>query len=125
MNDHKDGGSFLRNIALGLIVCIVFLTLPSLCGGHSHDGADHHGHSHDEPPSFKYSRQANEDVLKKAAHSHHDHAHAGHEHHDEHQHDAHHQDHKHKDEKKPVDLGNVLLIFSHLIISLIAFALQT
>lgn len=90
MDDHKDGGTFLRNIALGLIVCIVFLTLPSLCGAHSHDGSDHHGHSHDDvPPSFKYSRQANEDILKKAAHYHHDHAHAGHGHGDhKHNHDG-------------------------------------
>lgn len=98
MDDHKDGGTFLRNIALGLIVCIVFLTLPSLCGAHSHDGSDHHGHSHDEPPSFKYSRQANEEILKKTAH-------AGHGHDDHHNHDAHHQDHKHKDDRKPVELG--------------------
>lgn len=129
VDDHKDGGTFLRNIALGLIVCLVFLTMPRLCGAHSHDNSDHHGHSHDIPPSYKYSRQANEDILKKeaAAHNHHGHAHAGHDHDNaQHNHDAHHQDHKHKDDKKPVELGNVLkLIFFHEIIRLITFALQT
>lgn len=40
--------------------------------GHSHDGA-HHGHSHEDvKPSFKYSKQANEEA-KKAEPSHHHH----------------------------------------------------
>ncbi|UJR34241.1 hypothetical protein I4U23_021646 [Adineta vaga] len=38
--------------------------------GHAHDHGHDHGHAHDEPPSFKYSREANE-------------AHHGHAHHEE------------------------------------------
>lgn len=57
--------------------------------GHSHDGVHHH-HSHEEDikPSFKYSRQANEEVKYKEhieEHNHHGHSHgeAHHHHHDE------------------------------------------
>ncbi|XP_037076698.1 protein catecholamines up-like [Pollicipes pollicipes] len=66
----------LCNIAIGLTLLILLFSLPMLVQshghshdhhGHSHDhhghSHDHHGHSHDhfddEPPSFKYSRQAN------------------------------------------------------------------
>lgn len=107
VDDHKDGGTFLRNVALGLILCLVFLSLPSLCGGHSHDGSDHHGHSHDEPASFKYSRQANEEILKKKD-AHTGHGHENDHHHQQHNHD-HHQEHKHKQDKIPVELGNWLI----------------
>lgn len=45
---------------------------------HSHEHFDeHHGHSHDEVPSFKYSRQANEENKAKA--NHHGHSHNDHE----------------------------------------------
>lgn len=92
VDDHKRS-TFFRNVAIGIILLMVFLTLPNLCGAH-----DEHGHSHDEPPSFKYSRQANEEFLKQEEHHHHDHddhhghAHGhGHGHHDHgHGHKAHH-----------------------------------
>lgn len=41
----------LKRICIGVIVVIIFLDLPLLCQSH--------GHGHDEPPSFKYSREAN------------------------------------------------------------------
>jgi hypothetical protein len=53
---------------------------------HAHNHAhDHHGHSHDEPPAFKWSKQANmpedeimeEDIETVVGHGH---AHAGHDH---------------------------------------------
>ncbi|KAG7170497.1 Zinc transporter zipt-7.2-like [Homarus americanus] len=60
-------------IPVTLVICILF-SLPMVCGhGHSHDHHghthDHHGHTHDhhgqvqeeeEPPAFKWSKQANE-----------------------------------------------------------------
>lgn len=42
--------------------------------GHTHDG-DSHGHSHDEPPSFKYSKAANEPEIHHKEHDH-EHHHA-------------------------------------------------
>lgn len=59
---------FMRLILLSLIV-IATVTAQNRHGhsqGHAHD---HHGHSHGgetEEPSFRYSRQANEDAAKKA-----------------------------------------------------------
>jgi hypothetical protein len=52
--------------------------------GHSHDGVHHahsHGHEEDANPSFKYSKQANEQVKKQEppAHQHHGHD-CGHSH---------------------------------------------
>jgi zinc transporter 7 len=65
---------FLSFITLAILIC----KIQSHGHGHSHDhGHDHghahdhehdHGHAHDEPPSFKYSREANE--------AHHGHAHS-------------------------------------------------
>lgn len=80
VNDAKKT-KFFRNLAVAVIVLVVFFTLPSLCGAHG----NHHGHSHDEPASFKYSKQANEEILN--AEHHHDHDHHEHGHHD---HDHHH-----------------------------------
>lgn len=58
-------------IALALLIILIFFGFPALCGGH--------GHSHDEhPPSFKYSKQANEQ-FKQTEHVHHHHEHE-HEH---------------------------------------------
>lgn len=82
-----------RNVALAAIVVLVFLQLPNLCAGH--DGHDHHHHD-EMPPSFKYSRQANEEALhhghSHGGHGSHGHSHGGHEHdhHDHHDHDHHH-----------------------------------
>lgn len=67
-----------RNIAIGIIVVIVFLSLPNYCSGDC--GHDHHGHGHDhhhhEPASFKWSQQANEhhhEESENADHHHHHH----------------------------------------------------
>lgn len=85
VNDAKRK-TFFRNCAVAIIVFVVFFTLPSLCGAH---GNNHHGHSHDEPASFKYSKQANEELLREEHH--HGHHHHGHEHsHDSHDHGHHH-----------------------------------
>lgn len=115
----KEDRTFLRNLALGVIVCLFFLTLPSLCGAHSQDGHDHHDHSHGEPASFKYSRQANEDILKNeaagaaASHGHThgaggcNHAHGGdalHHHHHDHEHDG-----QPKTKKALLELGNTFV----------------
>ncbi|GAB0087136.1 Protein catecholamines up [Sergentomyia squamirostris] len=66
--------SYKRAIALCLIVIVLFFTLPTLCGAHGDHDHDHESH---EPPSFKYSREANEE-----AHHHHEHHH--HHHHEGH-----------------------------------------
>uniref|UniRef100_A0A6M2E1X6 Putative zinc transporter n=1 Tax=Xenopsylla cheopis TaxID=163159 RepID=A0A6M2E1X6_XENCH len=54
-----------KNVVISIICVIIFLSLPSICQGHNH--------AHDENPSFKYSREANE-------HNTHDHNHHSHEH---------------------------------------------
>lgn len=56
-----------KNIILGLICILIFLSLPAICQGH--------GHSHDENPSFKYSREANEGHTHEHHHSHDHHHH--------------------------------------------------
>ncbi|KAG8248715.1 hypothetical protein J6590_033889 [Homalodisca vitripennis] len=58
---------FLNRVLLGILIFLIFFNFPYLCGGHGHSHEDGHmsghGHSHDheikEPPSFKYSKQAN------------------------------------------------------------------
>lgn len=127
----KEDGTFLRNLALAAIVCIVFLTLPTLCGAH-----DGHHHSHDEPPSFKYSRESNEQFLKEqaasaaaASHGHthggaggcgHDHGHGGG--------DAGHHQHGHKSAKPaPLELGkkfNFSFFLLQILICLFLYILQ-
>ncbi|XP_068248410.1 protein catecholamines up-like [Palaemon carinicauda] len=82
---------FITNVVIPIVfVVCIFLSLPLVCGhghshdhhGHSHDhhghGHHHHGHSHDghvheEPPAFKWSKQANEPYVEEeveAAHHH-------------------------------------------------------
>ncbi|KAH8281411.1 hypothetical protein KR054_000331 [Drosophila jambulina] len=83
---------FYQKLALGIILGIVLLSLPSLCAGQGN-------------PSFKYSREANENFDPKKAppvvHDHHDHDHDhDHDHHHHHGHDhdhdhGHHHDHDH------------------------------
>lgn len=52
---------FSKNHAI-LVVAVLFLfNLNHLCQSHSHDHFGH-DHSHDEPPHFKYSREANEKI---------------------------------------------------------------
>lgn len=74
---------FLRNLAIGLTVLIVFLSLPNYCSGdcgHANHDHEHHHHHVDEPASFKWSRQANE-VHDAGDHHHHpDDSHHHHEH---------------------------------------------
>lgn len=82
-----DREKVIRTIVLGAIIFIVFMSFPPLCGSHGID----------EPPSFRYSREANTQP-QHAGHSHdghdhghshggHGHAHGGHGHsHDEHPH---------------------------------------
>lgn len=111
-------------VALGLFLVMLWMSLPTLAGGHLHDDHDHHHHHHDESPSFKYSKQANEmyeeehlhehdhhhhhhhhdespsfkysqQANEEAAHHHHHHDH-GHDHHDDHHGHHHHHDHGHK-----------------------------
>ncbi|XP_046398830.1 protein catecholamines up [Ischnura elegans] len=53
--------SFMKKVFIGLIVFIIFMDLPLICQSH--------GHSHDEPPAFKYSKEAN---VKYESHDHHD-----------------------------------------------------
>ncbi|KAK7079337.1 hypothetical protein SK128_013884 [Halocaridina rubra] len=71
-------------IPVALVVCIL-LSLPLVCG-HSHD---HHGHSHhhhdghahhhhEEPPAFKWSKEANDPYVEDVGEEHvHDHEHLG------------------------------------------------
>nr|XP_018898280.1 PREDICTED: histidine-rich membrane protein KE4 homolog 2-like [Bemisia tabaci] len=47
----------LARLALGLFVVIIFFDFIPVVTSHSHSHS--HGHSHEEPPSFKYSQQAN------------------------------------------------------------------
>lgn len=88
--------TLLRNIAIAVIVLLVFLSLPGFCRSHQ-------GHGHDEEPaSFKWSREANQAFDSHAEvadpprpgvkcnhghdhheHGHHDHDHHGHQHHQE------------------------------------------
>ena len=77
-------------IVLALLATIYFADKVNSCDGHAH----HHGHAHnDEPPSFKWSKAANE---KKAAPDHHGHAHDHHGHaHDHHGHASDHHGHAH------------------------------
>ncbi|XP_058453800.1 protein catecholamines up-like [Malaya genurostris] len=109
-----ESKSFRVHVALGLLLLMLWMSLPTLCDAHGHfDDHDHdlhhhhhhHHHGHDENPSFKYSRQANE--VYREENSDHDHHH-GHSHnhiddhakgHTHHQHD----DARRKNIKPPVD----------------------
>lgn len=114
VNDNRvrDGNSFRYYVAVGLIIFIVFMSLPGFCSGQHHHH-DHHDHDHDdhvhENPSFKYSKQANQ--MEEEHHHHHGHGHDhhghGHDHHGhghEHRnldqgHKHHHHDHHHEEPK--------------------------
>ncbi|KAL5281624.1 SLC39A7 family protein [Megaselia abdita] len=102
---------FRRNCAILLIVVVSFLSLPSLCSSHSHDD-DHHHHHHDDNPSFKYSRQANEEFkppVKQQHHHHHGHSEDHHHHHGpEHLHKEQHH-HSTKKSSDPLDMKTVWL----------------
>lgn len=80
-------GQCLCKIALGILLCGIMFSLPSLSFGHS------------DNPSFKYSREANENFNPKKVpapvHDHHDHHHHNDHHHDYHHHHDHHHPHSH------------------------------
>ncbi|XP_012257128.1 protein catecholamines up [Athalia rosae] len=84
--------SFTTKIALALLLLVIFFGFPALCGAH--------GHSHDEPPSFKYTKEANEQFNQKA-HSHH------HSHSEEHEHDHHHEGGSHPSKSQDTASGLV------------------
>ncbi len=50
-------------LAIVLLFFWVFQTNFGFASSHSHSHDDGHSHDHEEPPSFKYSRQANEEVV--------------------------------------------------------------
>lgn len=82
----------LFSASLTVLVCCV-----SFLAAHSHSPDDHH-HSHEEDvnPSFKYSRQANEQIKQQANH-------ASHNHHG-HSHGEPHHDHQHVEKQKTKEL---------------------
>lgn len=94
----------------GLLVLLVGCAILTAAHGHSHDEV-HHGHSHDDvKPSFKYSKEANEQVKPKenvATHDHHGHSHdePHHHHHDEPHHHHHHEPHVHVPKPKEAPAG--------------------
>ncbi|XP_067001515.2 zinc transporter Slc39a7 [Anabrus simplex] len=67
---NSSNRSIARIIVVLIICFIIFFSLPYVCEshGHSHNG---HEHSHQEPPSFKYSREANLKHTEKEPHTHH------------------------------------------------------
>lgn len=109
---------------------IVFCLL--VAASYLSSGVNCHGHAHDEPPSFKYSRAANE---KKPdgpphhghAHDHHGHAHDHHRHaHDHHEHSHDHHGHAHNEPVKQArDFFTVALhaCLSTLLISIAPFVI--
>lgn len=98
------GRKYLYKIGLGIILCAIIFSLPSLSCGHS------------DNPSFKYSREANENFDPKKVlapeldHRHHDHHHPhshgdhDHDHDDDHYHTGNHK-HEYHQHKAKVPLG--------------------
>ncbi|XP_018803461.1 PREDICTED: protein catecholamines up [Bactrocera latifrons] len=79
-------GQRLSKIALIILLCVIMFSLPSLSFGHS------------DNPSFKYSREANENFdPKKVPATVHDH-HVHHHHNDHHHPDSHDHAHDHEDD---------------------------
>ncbi|XP_058804753.1 zinc transporter Slc39a7 [Phymastichus coffea] len=77
-NEGKRNKGWLTPIFITVFVVLIFFSLPAPCHSHGH----HHNHDHDhnhEPPSFKYSKQANQPVAGESMHGHsHEHHHHGH-----------------------------------------------
>lgn len=98
--DKMENHSYKRYLAIGLIVLIVFLSLPNFCGAHEHS---------DDSPSFKYSKQANEHFEDNLVHQSHDNGHGhAHEHgkgcghsHEPHHHEEEKHHHEHHHEHQP------------------------
>uniref|UniRef100_A0A146KU79 Zinc transporter SLC39A7 n=2 Tax=Lygus hesperus TaxID=30085 RepID=A0A146KU79_LYGHE len=58
-------GSLGNLLHAAVVVCfmlLLFFSFPSLVTGQGHGHSHGHGHAHEEPPSFKYSQQANAQV---------------------------------------------------------------
>ncbi|XP_065218225.1 zinc transporter Slc39a7-like [Planococcus citri] len=57
----RNVSKYFKVLALLIIVTIVFFSFPSFCNAHNHHDHDHdhEHHHHEEPPSFKYSKEAN------------------------------------------------------------------
>lgn len=70
----RNSGHFYKNVCLSKTLCIFLLScivIPILSNAHEHSH-DHDEHNHDhEPPSFKYSKQANEDFSEQINIAHH------------------------------------------------------
>jgi len=88
---------FYQKVALGILLTAIVLSLPELCQSHGN-------------PSFKYSREANENFDSKKAppthHAHHDHDHDHHGHDHDHDHYGHNDHHEHH-HAKPAQLGKL------------------
>ena len=70
-DDGRKKSSWFYTIVITLFALFIFLNLPVQCHTqdhhhHHHDHHDHHDHDHvAEPPSFKYSKHANEHIAEK------------------------------------------------------------
>ncbi|KAM8716474.1 hypothetical protein ACLKA7_003364 [Drosophila subpalustris] len=113
---------FYQKVALGILLTAIVLSLPELCQSQGN-------------PSFKYSREANENFDARQAppvdhdhdhheHDHHDHDHHGHDH-DHHGHHDHHEHHHQHAKPAPLDMKSIWLhsIGSTLLISAAPFVL--
>lgn len=111
---HYKKNTFIRDLAVFFIIFIIFLTLPNFCESHNH-----HDHDHlDGHPSFKYSKEANENFMKHKGQEQDQHDH--HHHHHDHDHDHHDKKDQHYDSNTPpLDMFNIWLhsIGSTLLIS--------
>ncbi|XP_023305557.2 protein catecholamines up isoform X2 [Lucilia cuprina] len=76
-NESANKCIFLKKLALTLLILLVIFSLPTFCTSHSHSN---------ENPSFKYSREANENFGKKGSdyNEHHKHIHHDHNGHGQH-----------------------------------------
>lgn len=59
---------WISRIIIATFFTLIILNFPALCQGHSH-----HGHAHNEPPGFKYSKEAQQ----MHSGNHHSHMHSG------------------------------------------------
>lgn len=77
------------NLKVFSIPLIVLVCCGSLIAAHGHSHDEDHSHEEDVKPSFKYSRQANEQTKQQvnhASHNHHGHSHGEEEAHHDHHH---------------------------------------
>ncbi|XP_052868496.1 protein catecholamines up [Anopheles cruzii] len=93
--------SYRVHIALCLIVAMVLLSLPTLCGAHGHQHSHDDHHHHHESPSFKYSMEANQMNDDPIPDPHQQHHHHHHHHHQESNDHGHHDQHHHHHHERP------------------------